>query len=317
MINIQTHMKKFHSGKTGFTLVELLVAMTITIILLGVLVYMTGVSTDTYRSSRSEIRASRQAKEALTALSNDFESIVMRRDGNAFEWLYAGEETSRLDGPEGREIANTSRLIFFTSATDRYNGSVGGASDAGGDVSAVGYRLVYRDQISDTNDEEHAVFSLYRTLADPNETFNNILASEDLEAAYTGQFSDDADFEPSNFLVENIYEFSITFLIEVPIEQNGVILTHVVRATMSPDNYLREFRVTGSDINFEGSIEYPTGSNLTQDQVENGTLAGVDIAITVLSDQGVTLAKRSGIKRADLIKKYGYHYTKNIVLPRP
>ena len=97
-------MKKFHSGKTGFTLVELLVAMTITIILLGVLVYMTGVSTDTYRSSRSEIRASRQAKEALTALSNDFESIVMRRDGNAFEWLYAGEETSRLDGPEGLSL---------------------------------------------------------------------------------------------------------------------------------------------------------------------------------------------------------------------
>ena len=86
---------------------------------------------------------------------------------------------------------------------------------------------------------------------------------------------------------------------------------------MSPGNYLREFRVTGSDINFEGSIEYPTGSNLTQDQVENGTLAGVDIAITVLSDQGVTLAKKSGIKRADLIKKYGYHYTKSIVLPRP
>jgi len=317
MSNIQTHMKKFHSGKAGFTLVELLVAMTITIILLGVLVYMTGVSTDTYRSNRSEIRASRQAKEALTAITNDFESMVIRRDGNAFEWLYAGEETSRLDGPEGREIPNTSRLIFFTAATDRYNGAVGGASDAGGDVSAVSYRLVYRDQISDTDDEEHAVFSLYRTLADPNITFDNILASESLESAYTSQFSDDADFEPSNFLVENIYEFSITFLIEVPVEVNGITVNHTVRATMSPDNYLREFRVSGLGINFEGSIEYPSGSGLTQDQVEDGTLAGVDIALTVLSDQGVTLAKRSGIKRADLIKKYGYHYTKSIVLPRP
>ena len=310
-------MKKFHSGKAGFTLVELLVAMTITIILLGVLVYMTGVSTDTYRRTRSEVRAARQAQEALSAIANDFESMVMRRDGNAFEWLYAGEETSRLDGPEGREIVNTSRLIFFTSATDRYNGAVGEAGDAGGDVSAVGYRLVYRDQISDTDDEAHAVFSLYRTLADPDETFNNILAATNLEAAYTAQFSDDKDFEPSNFLVENIYEFSVTFLIEVPVEENGVTVTHTVRATMSPGNHLREFRVSGSDIDFEGSIQYPTGSRLTQDQVENGTLAGVDISITVLSDQGVIQAKRTGIDPADLIKKYGYHYTKSVIVPRP
>jgi len=310
-------MKKMHRRKAGFTLVELLVAMTITIILLGVLVYMTGISTDTYRNARSEVRAARQAKEALNAITNDFESMVLRRDGAAFEWLYAGEETSRLDGPVGREIANTCRLIFFTAATDRYNGTVGGASDAGGDVSAVGYRLVYRDQISNTNDETHAVFSLYRTLADPDVTFSNILAAEDLEAAYTGQFSDDADFEPSNFLVENVYEFSVTFLIEVPVEQNGITINHTVRATMSPGNHLNEFRVSGSDISFEGTIEYPSGSNLTQDQVQNGTLAGVDVSITVLYDQGVILAKRPGIDRADFARKHGYHYTKSIVLPRP
>ena len=86
---------------------------------------------------------------------------------------------------------------------------------------------------------------------------------------------------------------------------------------MSPGNHLREFRVSGSDIDFQGSIQYPTGSNLTQEQVENGTLAGVDISITVLSDQGVTLAKKSGIERDDLILKYGYHYTKSVIVPRP
>ena len=39
--------------RAGFTLIELLVAMAITVVLLGVLVYLTGVSMDTYRDSRN------------------------------------------------------------------------------------------------------------------------------------------------------------------------------------------------------------------------------------------------------------------------
>ena len=316
------HMKKLQAGKSGFTLVELLVAMTITIILLGILVYMTGVSTDTYRETRSEVRASRQAQEALNVLADDFESMVLRQGTNNFQWLYAGEETSSLDGPAGKEIPNTSRLIFFTAATDRYNGAVGETGDNGGDVSAVGYRLVYRDQISDTDDETHAVFTLYRNLINPDETFgvgaDGLLASSDLEQSYTGQFSDTDDFQAENFLVENIYEFSVTFLVEVMEGSEGdTPVTHTVRATMSPGNFLDEFIVSGTGIEYEGNIEFPSGSGLTKTQVESGSLVGVDISITVLSDQGLILAKRSGLQRSELIQKHGYHYSRRVIIPRP
>ena len=56
--------------QSGFTLIELLVSMVITVVLLGVLVYMTGISMDTYKKSRNEVRASRQAKEALDTIAN-------------------------------------------------------------------------------------------------------------------------------------------------------------------------------------------------------------------------------------------------------
>jgi len=294
----------------GFTLVELLVAMTITVILLGVLVYMTGISMDTYRDSRNEVRASRQAKEALSTIAKDFESMVSRRDGNQYEWLYAGQETG-AQGPSGKEITNTSRLIFFTGATDRYNGAIGTADDKGGDVSCVSYRLVYRDQIGDTDNDRFAVFSLYRHLVNPDEAFD-YLAVPDLESA----FDDKDDLTAENFLVENIYEFSVTFLIEVTVDQGGVQVTHTVRAMMSPDN-IQEFRIKGSELIFDqGALEY-ANSAITDDIVKNGRVVGVDLSITVLSDQGLTLSKRTAIKRGDLIRKHGYHYTKSITVPRP
>ncbi|MBT8044014.1 MAG: type II secretion system GspH family protein, partial [Verrucomicrobiae bacterium] len=88
---------KTRSNIAGFTLIELLVAMAITVVLIGVLVYLTAISMDTYRDSRNEVRASRQAKEALETISKDLESMISRRDGNTYEWLYAGEEPRGLE----------------------------------------------------------------------------------------------------------------------------------------------------------------------------------------------------------------------------
>lgn len=311
------NIKKFKSTKPGFTLVELLVAMTITIILLGVLIFLTGISMDTFRDSRNQVRASRQAKEAISTIAKDFEGIVLRKGGSNHEWLYAGEETSNLQGPSGREIPNTCRLIFFTGATDRYNGDIGGVDDLGGDVSAVSYRLVYRDQITTGGDDTHAVFSLYRHLINPDEAFTHLLAEDDLEQAYTGQFTDEQDFTSENFLVENIYEFSVTFLVEVTVNSGSAPVTHTVRATMSPGNQLQEFTMSETGIDFDGNIQFPNNSNLTEDQVRGGTIVGVDISITVLTDQGLTLAKRSGIDRAELIREHGKHFSKSITTPRP
>lgn len=295
--------------QSGFTLIELLVSMTITVILLGILVYMTGISMDTYKRSRDEVRASRQAKEALETLAKDFESMVSRRDGNNYEWLYAGQEPSSLKGPAGKEITNTSQLIFFTGATDRYNGQIGVAGvDNGGDVSAVCYRLVYRDQIQDTDTEEHAVFSMYRHLVNPDDAFgiapaSGLLAEDNLKAAYTGLYNDGDDFNAANFLVENIYEFTVTFLVEYT-EAN---VTKIQRVTLSSSGSYQEFRLKGNSLD-------TTPANAA---IANGNIIGVEIGITVLTDQGLILAKKSPLSQADILKKHSYHYTKTVNTPRP
>ena len=175
---MKSHLFPHPSAKAkGFTLLELMVAMSVTVILLGMVTFMTGVSMDGYKGSRDKVVAGRQAKEALDAITKDFEAMVARADGSDNMWLYAEVEpnlSTALGGPAGKTITNAPRLIFFTGAPDRYDGDIGGTNDNGGDVSAVAYRLAYRDQISGT--AANAVgafpsFTLYRHLVDPDATF--------------------------------------------------------------------------------------------------------------------------------------------------
>ena len=158
-------IKSKRSSK-GFTLVELLVAMTITVVLVSLVVVITGSALDSWRGARNEIRAARQAKIMLDAMGRDLESFVVRANNN-FEWLNI-QADSRDIGPEGRPSPNSARLVFLTAATDRYDGNVGVAgSDEGGDISTVGYSLEFRDPIFADQNERFSNFVLYRNLVDP------------------------------------------------------------------------------------------------------------------------------------------------------
>ena len=145
-------------SKRGFTLMELMVAMAITTIIVTVLVSITSIAMDTWNRSRAELRAARQAKSMVDTMARDFEALITRR-GNDFEWLSA-ESPTRTIGNK-LESTNSSDLIFFSGSTERYNGDIGGTKDLGGDVSCIGYRLIYDDPI------------------DPNSKFDTFVSSYD------------------------------------------------------------------------------------------------------------------------------------------
>jgi len=292
------------TAKRGFTLVELIVAMAITIIIVGVLVSVTSIATDTWNRSRSELRASRQAKSMVDAMVRDFEALVIR-SGNANEWLSAITE-AELPGSSGMSSANASKLIFFTSATDRYNGQIGTTDDLGGDVSCVAYELDYKDPLV-VGGEDFETFVLNRLLVDPKETFEKLLGEEDLTTALD---SSTVKIEnPVNFVCENIYQFTVTFHVEVTDTTKTPAVTSIVPVTLGKDT--KEFRIFGNKIDTDYA---GTSASL----VPSGRVKAVDFSITVLSDMGIDQLRRrtfSGTQQTEFLAKHSYQYSKLVQLP--
>jgi prepilin-type N-terminal cleavage/methylation domain-containing protein len=308
-------MKTFSSPKRsrGFTLIELMVAMAITTVIVTVLVSITGVALDTWQRGRAEIRASRQAKSMLDTMAKDFESLVSRR-GTKFEWLYSKVE-GQLPGPSANMSSNAAELIFFTAATDRYLGEIGTETDLGGDVSCVSYQLAYQDPVEGTEEEKSSTFVLYRKLVNPDETFEQLLGKEDLKAAFQAFEAKVKDVE--NFVCENVYQFTLTYLVEVTQTTGTTSTTVPVRVTLGETGAGKELMLRGNGIETDasaGSIK-PT---VTEEELKAGRLTGVEIGITVLSDAAVIRLAEEGLSdkaREKILAQESFQYSRVVELP--
>ncbi len=297
-------------AKRGFTLMELMVAMAITTIIVTVLVSITSIALDTWNRSRSELRASRQAKSMVDTMARDFEALVTRR-GNTNDWLSAIAPTT-MPG-DNLKSTNAAELIFFTAATDRYDGQIGvQGTDMGGDVSCVAYGLEYKDPI-DGGAGRFETFVLNRLLVNPDETFEQLLGKPDLNQAFSSFKSKLNAAE--NFVCENVYQFSVTFHVQVTETSGGTNTLVSVPVTVgnTGSNSTNEFRINGA-----GNIIPSSITGFTTDQLKAGRVTAVEISLTVVSDFGIDqLRSRSftGNQQSDFLAKNSYQYTKLVQLP--
>lgn len=312
-------------GRKGFTLLELMVAMTVTTLLVGSLMLIVRMSVESLSSVRDKTRVTRQAKDVLDSMARDFESIVVGSgSGSEVEWGFFRQDAEAANfgpnpsGGERLELANASELVFFTAATDRYDGAPSNdPRNAGGDISCVGYRLIYKDPITgdDGNQSDHAVFSLFRQRIDPDETFENLLAQENLEEAYDASYAQ-TSVDSQNFLAENIYELSITFLVDVVDSDTGT--TSRERVSVVSQNSIDSWN-TGAfeSVSIRGSgLIARNRSGTVDDSLADGSIAGVELGITVLTDKGMGVIKARPIEQHEFLSKFSRQYSKTVILPR-
>ena len=313
------------SAKKGFTLVELMVAMGIAIIIMSMLVGITNVAMGAWQRSRAEVRASRQAKAMLDVMARDLESIVIRT-GNINEWLYCKTEAN-LPGTEREKSTNAAELIFFTSATDRYQGALGTDKDLGGDVCGVSYKLAFQDPL-DGSDASTATFVFYRQLVNPKPTFDSLLAKEDLKQAFnavagteryeSATSTNDDTRSQYNFVCENVYQYSITFRVDVSDAATVGSVVKPVRVTLGESGTANEFRIYGDRLDTDGSPASGAMS-VTADQIKSGKVTGCEISITVLSDTGINQLKTRTFTddqaKAKFLQEHSYEFTKSVDLP--
>jgi type II secretory pathway pseudopilin PulG len=321
MMKTPIHFKK----SRGFTLIELMVAMGIAILIMALLVGITNVAMNAWQRSRAEVRASRQAKTMLDAMAKDLECFVMRR-GNVNEWLSARTETT-LPGSSRDRSTNAAEFIFFSAASDRYRGGAGTAADLGGDVCTVSYKLAYQDPLMGL-DNNNSTFVFYRQLVDPRPTFDTLLGRPDLRTSFAatagnnrfenqttaGANNTDAKY---NFMCENVYQYSVTFRVDVPGVVAGANVVRPVRVTMGRNSNANDFRLYGDRIVTDASVS--GGMSVTNDEIRAGRLTGVEISITVISDFGINQLKQrtfsSPQAKAQFLAQHSYEFSKTVDLP--
>ncbi len=288
---------------------ELMVAMAITTIIVTVLVSITSIALDTWNRSRSELRASRQAKGMIDTMARDFESLVTRR-GNANNWLSAVATTKTIGTK--LESTNASDLIFFTAATDRYNGQIGvTGTDKGGDVSCVAYQLEYKDPMGSAS-SGFETFVLNRVLVNPDNTFTDLLGKTDLTTAFAGSTYATLLSAPENFVCENIFQFSVTFHVQVTQTAGTVINMPLTVGKANSGQTTNSFKIMGT-----GIVSGSSGS-LTTAELASGRITSVEMAVTVISDFGIDQLKRRNFtdaQKKDFLAKNSYQYTKLVQLP--
>jgi prepilin-type N-terminal cleavage/methylation domain-containing protein len=283
-------------SKHGFTLIELLVAMVITTIIVTVLVSITSIAIDTWNRSRSELRAARQAKAMVDTMARDFESLVIR-SGNKFEWLVV-----KTDSPQNS--SNAAKMVYFTAATDRYEGEIGSTKDLGGDVSCVGYQLNWSDPLTSGGSGAFQTFVLYRNLVDPKQAFDSLLGQENLEQKFDAL--PQKIQEDNNFVCENVFQFTVTFHLEVPSTSVGAA-PEQRQVIIQPQGGTSEFRINGT-----GIVTVPARPDL-----QSAKLKSVGIALTVISDAGIEQLRRSAARAQDAewMAKNSFQYSKMVHLP--
>ncbi|MDX1565686.1 MAG: prepilin-type N-terminal cleavage/methylation domain-containing protein [Phycisphaeraceae bacterium] len=297
------NFKTSNTRRKGFTILELMVAMTITAIIVGVLVSITGTAIDTWNRSRNELRAARQAEAMIKIMSKDLESLVVRSDRQQ-EWLSA-----RLMPPTEGGSTNAARLIFFTAATDRYEGQVGVTGvDEGGDISCVAYQLDWKDPVA-AGAQQFETFVLNRHIVDPDDTFENLLGQTDdvntLDVVFNNNYGTQID-QDRNFVCENIFQFTMVFHIDV-VDATGNLQTELV--SVSPST--------------AGKTALQVKHNIIQTTPEQidlsfGVLTAVEVSITVLSDPAIAQlrANQALAEDSDWLSANSYNFTRLVQVPR-
>ena len=275
---------------------------------------------------------STRARAALQALSRDFESFQMRGYDNKYQWLFAKADESMDNVPKGLKIPRSAQCVFFACAPDR-NPSVSSSTslrqnyrqarahnrDTQGDVNAIGYRLMFRDQILNmpgadgTDKGVYPLFSLYRQVVPPRPTFEQLLGKDNLESAYVRFEQDDE----KNFLCENILELNITFTIryassQADAEEGRVDYEVVSVPIVASHRRTNKVAVYGDRI-VAGGTTY-----------ENARIDSAMVSITVLTEEGASLVeqirqgrRRAPKKMADFFAKYTRSYSRLVSLPQP
>ncbi|MBO6101819.1 MAG: prepilin-type N-terminal cleavage/methylation domain-containing protein [Opitutales bacterium] len=335
-------------SRLAFTLVEVMAAASIMVILIGAVLYSVGDVLNAWNSSAGKIQGYTEADSLADFIKQDFESIIIKRDGKAWLQVSYPVNVGQLVGESvGSLPMRPPQIMFFSQAYIRprfdsaqlMNKSTKRTSIPGS-ICAVKYQLSYKSPFRSGGGNEGsgmkqpgAFYGLYRAVIDSKSTFEGALGAaqgdtENNEYALQrfwngtctilndeGVYERDVDLKswavsPENFIASNLVDFQVTFAIMY--KKEGMVSEGESQYSVAYVEPGTEFTVADK-IYVKGRL-YERGSgggkaNVSPKEVENGFLAFAEVSMTFVSDAGALEIKNlSGEDKLNRFKDLRQQY---------
>ena len=207
----------------AFSLLELLVAISVLSILLVILLNIVQGATSLWRGSENKVEAYREARAALQVMASDLKNILPTTNTDFFR----------------TNLTNSPNIGFLAALPISSQDTTSSKSD----VCTVGYFLAYNNKSPVAGTSGRQSYNLYRYFVESNETFTNLTANS--TTALTISF-DTNHFE---ILARNIVDFQTTYFVT-----NSSGLGNWTQSAASPMPQVVEIKVTA--VNNERTMRF-------------------------------------------------------------
>jgi len=170
--------KLAHGLRAGFTLLEVMVSTAIMVVIVLTVVTIAADTMRVYDRAVADLSTQSEARGVLDAMENDFSTAVLRADGRCWmEIVIPGGNGAPAGSPAA--VGNVHRVdqpivMLFSTPADRprWSSEATGRRQLRGDVCAVAYRIGHRSPFDMPGERIQQVYGVYRTVVDPENTFN-------------------------------------------------------------------------------------------------------------------------------------------------
>jgi prepilin-type N-terminal cleavage/methylation domain-containing protein len=169
------------AARRGFTLIEVMVATAIMLVIVLAVVTIAADTFKAYDRAVADLTTQSEARGALDALENDFQTAVIRPDGRCWMEVILPGATTPAGVPKAvgnLQPVDHPIVMLFSAPPDRPRWSPVATNPRTafkGDVCAVSYRIGQRSPFDAPGDPIQQVYGIYRTIIDPEATFRDAL----------------------------------------------------------------------------------------------------------------------------------------------
>ncbi len=319
---IRSYHDKRKLRTSGFTILELLVAIVISAILLALLSQILNHMIRTSIRNNDLFQAVSAGNGVLDLIVQDIDSLT------AIQIPYNSEFLQTLPNPQ---LTNGTQSMFLLlnsyAPLDSYSisGSYTTASSDRGQVRSILYGIAYQDPVKANGNAK--LFGLYRTTVSAQATFTYMLGTSNLFSAFSSL--------PSSAFESGMNPLATTY---TPIP-NDLIADNVIDLEVSI--FLSQYKASASSISYGPPIlaNAPANSTSTYQKVQlspsgtsvsgtfvtgttgangfsSGSPAYLEISVTVLDESGARLwgngSGTGALSPASLKAKYGRVFTRII-----